>query len=50
MFPLAERPAEVAERRHLGHWEADLMMFSKYGQAVLILHERNSRLLLAILE
>ncbi len=31
-----------------GHWEADLMMFSKYGQAVLTVHERTSRLLLDI--
>src|SRR5277367_2878830 len=45
---LAERPAEVSERKTYGHWEADLMMFSKYGQAVLTVHERNSRLLLAI--
>ena len=30
-----------------GHWEADLMLFAKYGQAILAVHERNSRLLLA---
>ena len=30
-----------------GHWEADLMMFAKYGQAILTLHERSSRLLIA---
>lgn len=45
---LAERPADAAGRKTAGHWEADLMMFSKYGQAVLTVHERKSRLLLAI--
>jgi transposase, IS30 family len=45
---LAERPIEAADRNTCGHWEADLMMFSKYGQAVLTVHERKSRLLLAI--
>jgi IS30 family transposase len=40
-----ERPAAVAERIEPGHWEADLMAFSKYGQYVLVLHERVSRLL-----
>jgi transposase, IS30 family len=45
---LAERPIEVSSRTTCGHWEADLMMFSKYGQAVLTVHERKSRLLLAI--
>jgi transposase, IS30 family len=45
---LTERPIEAADRKTCGHWEADLMMFSKYGQAVLTVHERKSRLLLAI--
>jgi IS30 family transposase len=45
---LAKRPIEVGDRRVPGHWEADLMMFSKYGQAVLTVHERTSRLLLGI--
>ena len=31
-----------------GHWEADLMLFRTYGQAVLTLHERYSRLLIAV--
>lgn len=45
--PIAERPAEAQQRRVPGHWEADLMLFSKYRQAILTLHERSSRLLLA---
>ncbi len=45
--PLAERPAAVADRRTPGHWEADLMLFRIYGQAILTLHERHSRLLIA---
>ena len=46
--PLAERPQSAADRRTPGHWEADLMLFRTYGQAVLTLHERHSRLLLAL--
>src|SRR4051794_13074258 len=45
---LAERPLQASDRTICGHWEADLMMFAKYGQAILTVHERKSRLLLAI--
>jgi IS30 family transposase len=45
---VANRPIEAADRMTCGHWEADLMMFAKYGQAILTVHERKSRLLLAI--
>ena len=45
--PLAERPQAAADRQTPGHWEVDLMLFRTYGQAVLTLHERHSRLLLA---
>lgn len=45
-IPLAERPAEVAERISPGHWEADLMAFSRYNQNLLMLHERMSRVLI----
>ena len=45
---LAERPQDAADRRTPGHWEADLMLFRTYGQAVLTLHERHSRLLIAL--
>ena len=41
---IAQRPANIARRTQPGHWEADLMLFARYGQAVLITHERSSRL------
>jgi len=41
--PLSERPQEVADRSTPGHWEADFMLFAKYGQNLLVLHERQSR-------
>jgi transposase, IS30 family len=44
---VAERPPAAADRKVAGHWEADLMLFSRYGQAILTVHERKSRLLLA---
>ena len=46
--PVAQRPQKASDRRTPGHWEADLMLFSRYGQAVLTLHERHSRLLIAL--
>jgi len=46
--PLSERPASADDRLVPGHWEADLMLFRIYGQAVLTLHERHSRLLIAV--
>ena len=46
--PLSERPAEAGSRQTPGHWEADLMLFGRSGQAVLALHERHSRLLIAL--
>ena len=44
--PLSQRPAEVAQRLVPGHWEADLMAFARYGQNLLMLHERMSRALI----
>ena len=46
--PLQERPVAASDRQSPGHWEADLMLFRTYGQAVLTVHERHSRLLLAV--
>lgn len=45
---ISERSPEAANRNTPGHWEADLMLFAKYGQAILTLHERHSRLLFAL--
>jgi IS30 family transposase len=46
--PVSERPEQANDRRTPGHWEADLMLFKTHGQAVLTLHERFSRLLIAV--
>jgi transposase, IS30 family len=43
--PIGQRPEYIKKRRQAGHWEGDLMLFAKYGQAVLVTHERRSRLL-----
>jgi transposase, IS30 family len=43
--PIARRPVYINRRRQPGHWEGDLMLFAKYGQAVLVTHERSSRVL-----
>ncbi|MGH6644658.1 MAG: IS30 family transposase, partial [Bradyrhizobium sp.] len=40
------RPPAVDRRTTFGHWEADLMMFATPGQAILVAHERKSRLTL----
>lgn len=40
---LDQRPPSAADRQEPGHWEADFMLFSRYGQCVLALHERTSR-------
>ena len=42
--PLHKRASYVLNRQQAGHWEADLMLFSKYGQTILIAHERHSRM------
>ncbi len=42
-----DRSADVLDRSIPGHWEGDLMLFQRYGQAILFTHERTSRLLLA---
>ena len=45
---IAERPSEATDRIIPGHWEADLMLFSKHRQAVLAVHERTSRFVFAV--
>jgi len=40
-----KRPERANQRRQFGHWESDLMLFSRYGQAILVLHERKCRLI-----
>jgi IS30 family transposase len=42
--PISERPAHIAARGDVGHWEADSMQFANY-RSVLALHERASRLI-----
>ena len=46
--PLDERPEVVNDRQTMGHWEADLMMFQNRKQVILALHERYSRVNLAV--
>ncbi len=40
---IKERAVDAADRATPGHWEADFMLFAKYGQGLLIAHERQSR-------
>jgi IS30 family transposase len=42
---LAQRSQAANERAQPGHWEGDLMLFRTCGQAVLVVHERVSRLI-----
>jgi transposase, IS30 family len=43
--PIDKRPSYIEKRASIGHWEADLMLFSTYGQGLLVVHERYSRIL-----
>jgi IS30 family transposase len=43
-----KRPQAVLDRRQPGHWEADFMLFARSGQSIFVLHERTSRLTLAM--
>jgi IS30 family transposase len=42
-----DRPAHIAARQEFGHWEGDLMAFSKPGSNNIVLAERKSRYILA---
>ena len=43
-----DRPERIANRADPGHWEADAMLFSTAGQAMIVAHERQSRLTIAV--
>lgn len=43
---IEERPRSATSRRTPGHWEADLMAFSKTGQNLLLAIERKTRFIL----
>ena len=40
---ISERAIDAADRSTPGHWEADFMLFAKYGENLLVAHERQSR-------
>ena len=40
---IRKRPAFILKRRQPGHWETDYILFSQYGQSVLVAQERASR-------
>ncbi len=46
--PISQRPVEAADRHTPGHWEADFMLFARYGHNLLIVHERSTRLTLVL--
>jgi IS30 family transposase len=41
-----DRPKYILKNASPGHWEADLMLFSTYGQSILVAHERSSRVVM----
>ncbi|MFC3909913.1 IS30 family transposase [Legionella dresdenensis] len=40
-----KRPKSIEQRKQIGHWEVDLMQFSKKKGAILVVQERLSRIL-----
>jgi IS30 family transposase len=40
-----DRPYDADNPLSVGHWEADTMLFAKYGQVILVTQERSSKLL-----
>src|ERR1700722_3185244 len=45
---IIQRSEEVNQRRTFGHWEGDLLMFTKHNPHLITLRERKSRYLVAI--
>lgn len=43
---ISERSGDAADRATPGHWEADFMLFARYGQGLLVAHERQSRFII----
>jgi IS30 family transposase len=46
--PISARPQAANSRKTPGHWESDLMHFRKPDQALLVLQERRSRLVIGV--
>jgi IS30 family transposase len=44
--PIAQRPDSVEDRTEFGHWEGDLVHFTRQRDILLTLHERSTRLTL----
>jgi transposase, IS30 family len=49
-IPIGKRPASVDKRHQMGHWEADLMMFSNKKDNLLVAQERVSRFIFIALQ
>jgi transposase, IS30 family len=43
---LDKRPSFIHKRKQQGHWETDMLLFSRYGQSVLVAQERSSRFIM----
>lgn len=44
--PISQRPQAADDRATPGHWEADYMLFQRYGDNILVVQERSTRLVL----
>jgi IS30 family transposase len=45
-IPISQRPESVEDRTEFGHWEGDLVHFTRQRDILLTLHERSTRLTL----
>jgi transposase, IS30 family len=43
--PVSKRGKRANNRSQFGHWEGDLMMFSRHGHGIIAIHERRSRVI-----